>query len=107
MQGQWQLLRYRITSSGHKEDQVVQLGGSTSGAISKTNIVGALNINQDNAYEWENWLTAIDAKSVKLEVKKYHLGQSCFTTDRSTILSSGVEATGTGIASTSVGNTHP
>lgn len=90
-----------VTASGHREDQTVKVRGAASGSVSKTNVVGALSLNQTNSYEWQNWLTQIGATSIDVEVHRYHLGQGNFTTERSAILGSGSAATGNGITNSS------
>ena len=84
-------------ASGHREDQIVKTSLSFDSPIHKGVSVGALNLYQDNSFEWENWIEALGATEVTLQVGVYHTYGNKFSDDASAIRADGASRTGNGV----------
>lgn len=84
-------------ASGHREDQIVKTSLSFDSPIHKGVSVGALNLYQDNSFEWENWIEALGATEVTLQVGVYHTSGNKFSDDAAAIRADGASRTGNGV----------
>ena len=86
--------------TGHREDQIVKTKLGFNSAIHKGVNIGALNIYQENSFQWRNWIDSLGATEVTLKVGTYHTSGDAFSTDPATIRSGGATRTGNGVEGT-------